>query len=85
MDFVSDRMVDGRWFRILTVVDQYTGRLLTQQRLAREVWGDRPANEAQSLLRTSMGTLRQKLETDPASPGRIASEPGVGFRLRTEP
>ncbi|MBC7926057.1 MAG: IS3 family transposase [Bryobacteraceae bacterium] len=24
MDFVSDRFVDGRWFRILTVVDQYT-------------------------------------------------------------
>jgi putative transposase len=23
MDFVSDRLVDGRWFRILTVVDQY--------------------------------------------------------------
>ena len=24
MDFVSDRFADGRWFRILTVVDQYT-------------------------------------------------------------
>ena len=24
MDFVSDRCADGRWFRILTVVDQYT-------------------------------------------------------------
>ena len=24
MDFVSDRLADGRWFRILTVVDQYT-------------------------------------------------------------
>ena len=23
MDFVSDRLADGRWFRILTVVDQY--------------------------------------------------------------
>ena len=24
MDFVSDRLVDGRWFRVLTVVDQLT-------------------------------------------------------------
>jgi putative transposase len=24
MDFVSDRLADGRWFRILTVVDQFT-------------------------------------------------------------
>jgi len=28
MDFVSDRLVDGRWFRILTVVDQYTQECL---------------------------------------------------------
>ena len=28
MDFVSDRSTDGRWFRILTVVDQYTRECL---------------------------------------------------------
>jgi putative transposase len=28
MDFVSDRLVDGRWFRILTVLDQYTRECL---------------------------------------------------------
>ena len=28
MDFVSDRLMDGRWFRILTVVDQYTRECL---------------------------------------------------------
>jgi putative transposase len=28
MDFVSDRLIDGRWFRILTVVDQYTRECL---------------------------------------------------------
>ena len=28
MDFVSDRLVDGRWFRVLTVVDQYTRECL---------------------------------------------------------
>jgi hypothetical protein len=24
MDFISDRVADGRWFRVLTVVDQFT-------------------------------------------------------------
>ena len=24
MDFVSNRLLDGRWFRVLTVVDQFT-------------------------------------------------------------
>jgi putative transposase len=28
MDFVSDRISDGRWFRILTVIDQYTRECL---------------------------------------------------------
>ena len=28
MDFVSDRFADGRWFRILTVLDQYTRECL---------------------------------------------------------
>jgi putative transposase len=28
MDFVSDRLRDGRWFRILTVIDQYTRECL---------------------------------------------------------
>jgi putative transposase len=28
MDFVRDRLADGRWFRILTVVDQYTRECL---------------------------------------------------------
>jgi putative transposase len=28
VDFVSDRLADGRWFRILTVVDQYTRECL---------------------------------------------------------
>jgi len=28
MDFVSDRSVDERWFRILTVLDQYTRECL---------------------------------------------------------
>src|SRR5436305_1912432 len=28
IDFVSDRFADGRWFRILTVVDQYTRECL---------------------------------------------------------
>jgi putative transposase len=34
MDFVSDRLADGRWFRILTVVDQYSRECLC-------AWADR--------------------------------------------
>ena len=60
------------------------GKLMTQSQLASEVWGRRDV-EALELLRTIIGSLRQKLETDPVRPRHIATEPGVGFRLRTEP
>jgi two-component system KDP operon response regulator KdpE len=58
---------------------------MTQRRLAHEVWGETHDVEALQLLRTTIGALRQKLEANPARPRHIATEPGVGFRLRTEP
>ncbi|RZJ97782.1 MAG: DNA-binding response regulator, partial [Brevundimonas sp.] len=32
-------------------------------------------------LRVVVGQLRQKLETDPATPTLLLTEPGVGYRL----
>jgi putative transposase len=45
MDFVSDRLVDDRWFRVLTVIDQFTreclllyaDRALSSEKLAAEL------------------------------------------------
>ncbi len=41
MDFVSERLYDGRWFRILTVVDQFTREcllLLADSSLTGQKW-----------------------------------------------
>jgi two-component system KDP operon response regulator KdpE len=35
-------------------------------------------------LRVFVGHLRQKLETDPANPILITTEPGVGYRFQAE-
>jgi putative transposase len=52
MDFVSDRLADGRWFRILTVVDQYTRECLC-------VHADRPqTGERVALQLTHLVALR---------------------------
>lgn len=72
-------------YELLRVLVQNAGRLLTQNRLTHEVWGELGDMEALQLLRSTIGSLRRKLETDPARPRHIATEPGVGFRLRTEP
>jgi two-component system, OmpR family, KDP operon response regulator KdpE len=71
-------------YELLRVLVLNAGKLVTQHQLATDVWG-RHDLEALQLLRTTIGPLRQKLEADPARPRHIATEPGVGFRLRTEP
>ena len=70
-------------YELLRVLVLNAGKLVTQHQFATDVWG-RHDFEALHLLRTTIGSLRQKLEADPARPRHIASEPGVGFRLRTE-
>lgn len=71
-------------YKLLRVLVLNAGKLMTQRQLASDVWG-RHDTEALQLLRTTIGSLREKLETDPMRPRHIATEPGVGFRLRTEP
>lgn len=61
------------------------GRLLTQRRLAHEVWGQKSDEDALQMLRTTISTLRQKLDANPANPRHITMEPGVGYRLRIAP
>jgi len=69
-------------YDLLKVLVFNAGRLLTQRRLTQEVWGGRNEDSALPLLRTTMTTLRQKLDPDRSHPGHIAMEPGVGYRLR---
>jgi len=69
-------------YEVLKVLALNGGRLLTQRRLAREVWGERSDDNSLQMLRATISTLRQKLDTDPAHPGHISTEPGVGYRLR---
>ena len=72
-------------YDLLKVLVFNAGRLLTQRRLAQEVWGERGDDNALQMLRTTIGTLRQKLDANPAHPPHITMEPGVGYRLRIAP
>jgi two-component system KDP operon response regulator KdpE len=73
-----------REYDLLRQLVIHAGKVLTHQHLLREVWG--PAHlQDTPYLRVYVGQLRQKLEADPARPQLIATEPGVGYRLRLEP
>jgi two-component system KDP operon response regulator KdpE len=67
-------------YRLLTVLLNNSGRVVTNPQLLREVWG--PSHlESGHYLRVYMGHLRQKLEDDPAQPKYLQTETAVGYRL----
>jgi len=57
------------------------GRVLTHRAILREVWGPEYTGELQ-YLRNIIGTLRRKLERDPANPVYLVTELGAGYRFR---
>ncbi len=68
---------------LLFVLARQADHVLTHRQILREVWG--PAHvEDTAYLRVYIGQLRQKLEPNPAEPVLIVTEPGVGYRLRTD-
>jgi two-component system KDP operon response regulator KdpE len=70
-------------YRLLTTLVRHAGRVLSQRQLLKEVWGPAHTDHAH-YLRVYMGTLRRKLERDPARPRYLLTEPGVGYRLAAE-
>jgi two-component system KDP operon response regulator KdpE len=70
-------------YELLRVFINNPDRVLTQQALLVLTFG--PAYEdAIDNLRTFVAQLRRKVERDPSRPQRIVTEPGVGYRFRSE-
>ena len=70
-------------YDLLKLISTDAGRVLTHQQILRQVWGVGYSNDLH-LLRVNISNLRHKIEPDPARPGHILTEPGVGYRLRAE-
>jgi two-component system KDP operon response regulator KdpE len=76
------RLTPTEW-KLLAVLVRHAGAVVLQGQLLREVWG--PGSESQShYLRIYVSALRRKLERDPARPRHLLTEPGVGYRLRSD-
>ncbi len=67
-------------YGLLRLLVRHAGRVLTHGQILREVWGP-GYTEQTHYLRVYMAHLRGKLETTPASPELLLTEPGVGYRL----
>jgi two-component system KDP operon response regulator KdpE len=71
-------------YSVLEILARHSGRIVTRDKILREVWG--PAGDAEEgSLRVFINALRKKIETDPAKPELITTEPGVGYRLEVLP
>lgn len=70
-------------YRLLALLVQHAGKVLTHRFLLREVWGPGRADQTH-YLRVYMQQLREKLEDEPARPRVLRTEPGVGYRLVVE-
>src|SRR5580704_1380967 len=82
--------VDGRRitltrkeYRVLQVLAQHAGNVLTHQHLLKEVWGTSHLNDTH-YLRIMIRNLRKKIEIEPTNPRIILTELGVGYRLSTQ-
>ncbi|KAF5049594.1 KDP operon transcriptional regulatory protein KdpE [anaerobic digester metagenome] len=67
-------------YKIVCLLAQYAGRVLTYDFIIREIWGPEASGDTQN-LRANMAKIRRKLEKNPAKPRYIFTEVGVGYRM----
>lgn len=67
-------------YKILVLLVQNSGKVLTHLFLQKEVWGHSEFGEPQS-LRVFMANIRRKIEKDTTKPKYITTEVGVGYRF----
>jgi two-component system, OmpR family, KDP operon response regulator KdpE len=70
-------------YDLLRVLVTNAGKVITHHQLLRAVWGTGYEPETH-ILRVNISNLRRKIESDPARPRYVLTEPGVGYRLRIE-
>ena len=65
-------------FRLLALLVENAGRILIHKQLLERVWGWEYTDDIDH-VRIYIWHLRRKIESDPAKPGYIMTEPGVGY------
>jgi two-component system KDP operon response regulator KdpE len=73
-------MLTPKEYRLLQLLAQHAGNVVTHQFLLKEVWGS-PHLHDTHYLRIFVRKLRQKIEIDPTQPRILLTELGVGYRL----
>ena len=67
-------------YELLHTMAINAGKTMSHRQILQAVWGQEYGEETE-YLRTFIKQLRKKLETDPARPKLILTQPGMGYRL----
>lgn len=67
-------------YKLLCLLARNADKVLTHQCILQEIWGTATKSDLAS-LRVFMGTLRKKIEVDPAHPRYIQTHVGIGYRM----
>ena len=76
----SDAELTQSEFRIVALLAQYAGMVITFDEMMVRLWGPNSTGGNQ-ILRVNMTNIRRKLERDPSHPRYIFTENGVGYRM----
>ena len=76
----SDAELTQSEFRIVALLAQYAGMVITYDEMMVRLWGPNSTGGNQ-ILRVNMPNIRRKLERDPSHPRYIFTENGVGYRM----
>ena len=71
-------------YRLLQLLAQHAGNVVTHQHLLKNVWGMTHVNDTH-YLRILVRKIRHKIEKDPTQPQILITELGVGYRLALGP
>jgi len=70
-------------YDLLKVFVTNPNKVLTDRMLLQQVWGPDYGDESH-YLHVYVARLRRKIESDPQDPAYLVTEPGVGYRFRSE-
>lgn len=71
-------------FAILDLLAREAGKPVTIRQIIGRVWGGAPGTSP-DVVRVHVGSLRRKIEPDPATPRYVVTEPWLGYRFVAEP
>ncbi len=75
-----DAMLTKNEYRIVALLAENAGRIITYEHIMRNVWGIESTGDSQR-LRVNMSNIRKKIEEDTAFPEYIITETGIGYRM----